>query len=438
MEKEPATAVSRRKFIGQASTALSAFLIVPRFVLGGRGYRAPSDMITLGFIGTGKQSRGLSRQFLTTGETRILAAAEVYKAKRQLFIDQVKTFYTSEAGQGKGTYTDIQLYDDFRQLLDRKDIDAVVIVTPDHWHAVMAVKAAEAGKDIYCEKPLSLTVREGRAMVQAARKHNRVFQTGSMQRSWPEFRQTAELIRNGYLGDIKMIKVNVGGPPKPYTLQGEPVPEGLDWSAWLGPNEPKPFSTELAPPLSQDVFPNWRNYKEFGGGGVTDWGAHMFDIVQWSLDMDNSGPVEVIPPDGREHKFLTYRYASGITMTHEPWEWSNAIQYVGTEGTLNIQRRKLETTPTALKDRVIGNNDRRVYFSDNHYKDFLDAMRKRSKPICDVEVGHRTATVCNIGNIAYELKRPLRWDPKKESFKKDREANALLERPLRDEWSIKV
>ena len=440
MEKEPFSALSRRKFIGQASAALSAFMIVPRFVLGGTGYRAPSDIITLGFIGTGKQSRGLSRNFLATGETRILATAEVYKAKRDLFIEQAKAYYTSEDGKAKvnGAYSEIQAYNDFRQLLDRKDIDAVVIASPDHWHAVMAVKAAEAGKDIYCEKPLALTIKEGRAMVNATRKHKRVFQTGSMQRSWPEFRQTAELIRNGYIGDIKNIKVNVGPPPKRYDLPAEPIPEGLDWAMWLGPNEPVPFNSELAPPLSKDVFPNWRNYKEFGGGMVTDWGAHMFDIVQWSLDMDNSGPVEVIPPDGKEHKFLTYRYDNGITMTHEPWEWNNAIQFVGSEGTLNIQRKKLETTPATLKDKVIGTDEKHVYHSDNHYKDFLDAMRKRSEPICDVEIGHRTASVCTIGNIAYQLKRPLKWDPKKENFKKDKEANGLLERSLKSEWAIKV
>lgn len=440
MEKEPFSALSRRKFIGQASAAVSAFLIVPRFVLGGTGYRAPSDIINLGFIGTGKQSRGLARNFLATGETKILASAEVYKAKRDLFIEQTKTYYTSEEGKAKvkGTHPDIQAYNDFRQLLDRKDIDAVVIASPDHWHAVMSVKAAEAGKDIYCEKPLALTIKEGRAMVNAARKHNRVFQTGSMQRSWPEFRQTAELIRNGYLGDIKSIKVNVGPPPKKFDLPAEPIPEGLDWNLWLGPNQPVSFNSELAPPLSKDVFPNWRNYKEFGGGMVTDWGAHMFDIVQWSLDMDGSGPVEVIPPDGKDHKFLTYRYDNGITMTHEPWEWSNAIEFTGSEGTLRIQRKKLETNPITLKDKVIGPDEKHVYHSENHYKDFLDAMRKRSKPICDVEIGHRTASVCTIGNIAYELKRPLTWNAKKEEFKKDKEANAMLGRSLKDEWAIKL
>lgn len=439
MKKE--STVSRREFVGKAASVLAGFTIVPRFVLGGTRpdgtkYIAPSDVISLGFIGTGKQGRGLTTSFLNTNEVRIVALSEVYKAKAQLTLDRIKAHY--EKNTQLGAYSDIPVYVDFRELLARKDIDAVVIATPDHWHAAMSVKAAEAGKDIYCEKPLALTIREGRAMVNAARKYNRVFQTGSMQRSWPEFRQTAELVRNGYIGEIKSIKVNVGPPPKSYDLSAETIPEGLDWDKWLGPNSPVAFNSELAPPISKDVFPNWRNYKEFGGGMVTDWGAHMFDIVQWALDMDNSGPVEIIAPDGKDHPFLTYRYANGITMTHEKWDWSNAIHFVGTEGEIKVQRKKLETTPASLKDKVIGDTEKHVYKSENHYKDFLDAMRKRSKPICDVEIGHRTSSVCNLGNIAYELKRPLQWNPKKEQFKNDKEANELLGRSMRAEWGIKI
>jgi predicted dehydrogenase len=433
--------VNRRDFIGKAAVAAAGFMIVPRFVLGGKRpdgskYLAPSDVISLGFIGTGKQGKGLANSFLGTGEARITAISEVYKAKADIVVDRVKDYYQKNSQLGK--YSEIQLYNDFREVLARKDVDAVVIATPDHWHAAMAVRAAEAGKDIYCEKPLSLTVKEGRAMVNATRKHNRVFQTGSMQRSWPEFRQTVELIRNGYIGDVKSIKVNVGPPPVAYNLPAETIPEGLDWSKWLGPNEPVAFNSELAPPITKDVFPNWRNYREFGGGMVTDWGAHMFDIVQWALDMDGSGPVEVIAPDGKEHPFLTYRYENGITMTHEKWDWNNAILFTGSEGEIRIQRRKLETTPASLMDKVIGDNEKHVYKSENHYKDFFEAMRKRSKPVCDVEIGHRTATVCNIGNIAYRLNRSLKWDPKKEAFKNDKEANALLGRSMNKEWGIKI
>ncbi len=431
----------RRSFVKQSAMALTGLMIIPRFVLGGQrsnGYRyiPPSDIISLGFIGCGKQGRGLSNSFLNTREIRIAAISEVYKDKAQLILEKIKTNY--ENNKDLGAYSEIPVYNDFRELLARKDIDAVVIATPDHWHGVIAVKAAEAGKDIYCEKPMSLTVKEGRAMVNATRKYNRVFQTGNMQRSWKEFRQAVELVRNGYIGKIKNIKVSVGPPPIPYTLPGQPIPDGLDWKLWLGPNEYKPFNEELAPPITKDVFPNWRLYKEFGGGMVTDWGAHMFDIAQWALDMDNSGPIKIYAPDGKDHPFLTYQYKNGTLMTHEPWEWSNAVLFTGTEGEIKVARRKLETTPATLVDKVIGENEKHVYLSENHYKDFLNAMRKRTKPVSDVEIGHRTASVCNIGNIAYELNRPLEWNPKKESFKNDAQANAMLGRPLLDEWKIKL
>ncbi len=441
MKNEKTNSLSRRDFMGNTAKVLTGFLILPRYVIGGKSksgilYTAPSDMINLGCIGTGKQGRGLATSFIRTGQTRITAISEVYKAKAQLTIDAIKSTYTKNAALG--TYSEIPVYNDFRELLARKDVDAVVIATPDHWHAAMAVRAAEAGKDIYCEKPLALTVKEGRAMANATRKHKRVFQTGSMQRSWNEFRQAVELVRNGYIGEIKNIKVNIGAPPKKYDLPAEPIPDGLDWEKWLGPNDPQNFNPELAPPLSKDVFPNWRLYKEFGGGMVTDWGAHMFDIAQWALDMDNSGPIEVTAPDGGEHPFLTYKYANGVIMTHEKWEWNNAVHFFGTEGEIKIARGKLETTPASLKDKVIGETEKHVYKSTDHYKDFLDAMRTRNKPICDVEVGHRTSSVCNIGNIAYELKRKLQWDPKKEVFKNDAEANALLGRPMLNEWKIKL
>ena len=437
MEKEVITN-SRRKFIKQSATALAGFIIVPRYVLGGKRpdgskYIPPSDMISLGFIGCGKQGRLLSQSFLNTYQTRIVALSEVYKDKGELMLKTIKDIQAKD--KQTGTSAGITVYNDFRELLARKDVDAVVIATPDHWHAAMAVRAAEAGKDIYCEKPLSLTIKEGRAMVEATRKHGRVFQTGNMQRSWKEFRHAVEMVRNGLIGEVKSIKVNVGPPPIAYNLPGQPVPDGLDWNAWLGPNEFKPFNAELAPPITKDVYPNWRNYKEFGGGMVTDWGAHMFDIAQWALGMDNSGPTEIFAPD-KEHPNLTFRYKNKVVMTHEKWEWNNAVLFKGTEGEIRIARGKLETTPASIKDRIIKDSDKRVYYSDNHYKDFLNAIRTRTNPICDVEIGHRTATVCNLGNIAYELKRPLKWNPKKEKFRNDGEANALLGRPMKNEWGV--
>jgi predicted dehydrogenase len=434
MEKEnskPHT-VSRRDFLKKASVA-SAFIIVPRFVLGGKGYTAPSDLITLGFIGTGKQAFNLKQSFLETGEAKILACSDVYGSKLKQFATEVNQYDAAKAGQS--TYAACDVYDDFRRLLERKDIDAVVIATPDHWHAVHAILAARAGKDIYCEKPLSLTIREGRAMVTETRKHKRVFQTGSMQRSWPEFRQAVELVRNGYIGDITTVKVNVGPPPVPYHLAAEVLPPDLDWNFWLGPNAPQVYNHVLAPSLTDTFWAQWRNFREFGGGGMTDWGAHMFDIAQWGLGMDDSGPVKITPPDA-DHAHLTYQYASGITMTHEPVQGDNGVTFVGTKGEVHVVRGKLETTPANLRDQPIGDNEKHVYKSLNHYKDFLQAMRNRSKPVADVEIGHRTATVCNLGNLAYELNRPLTWDPEKEKFANDDEANQRRGRTLHGEWAI--
>ncbi len=431
-EPTPGNAMNRRKFIEKVSV-VSAFMIVPRFVLGGKGYTAPSDLITLGFIGTGKQAGGLQESFRKTNEVKIIGAADVYGAKLQAFAEQVNQYYAAQTRQSQ--YAGCATYADFRDLLARKDIDAVVIAVPDHWHSICAILAARAGKDIYCEKPLSLTIKEGRAMVTESRKHKRVFQTGSMQRSWPEFRQAVELVRNGYIGEISTVKVNVGPPPVPYNLAAEPMPDSLNWDFWLGPNSPQNYHHFLAPGLADDFWAKWRDYKEFGGGGMTDWGAHMFDIAQWGLDMDASGPVMVTPPD-KDHPFLTYKYANGITMTHEPGSGDQGLTFVGSKGSVHVVRGKIETTPEILKDKVIGPNEKHVYLSVDHYKDFLQAIRNRTKPVADVEIGHRTATVCNIGNLAYELKRPLQWDPHKEEFKNDDEANKLRGREMRKEWVV--
>lgn len=440
MKKETNQGASRRKFLGETAKAFTGFMILPRFVLGGKRadgsfYTPPSDLINLGFIGTGKQGNLLAQPFLNTGKTRIHAISEVYQAKADKMLNTIKALYTSQ--QIKGSYGQAAVYKDFRELLALKEVDAVVIATPDHWHAAMAVRAAEAGKDIYCEKPLSLTIKEGRAMVNATRKHGRVFQTGSMQRSWNEFRQVVELIRNGYIGDIKLAKVNIGPPPIKYDLPEEQIPAGLDWMKWLGPNEFSHFNAELAPPTSNDVYPNWRNYAPFGGGMMTDWGAHMFDIVQWALDMDQSGPIEVAVP-GKDNAYLTYKYANGTQVTHQPWEWSYAIHFIGTEGDIKIERGKYETNPASLKLKIIGAKEKRVYKSLNHYEDFIQSIKTRKPPICDVEIGHRTASMCTIGNIAYALNRNLQWDPVNEQFKNDAAANAMLGRKLNKEWGIQL
>ena len=424
--------LKRRDFL-KAAGVLGVFTIVPRHVLGGKGFLAPSDKITLGFIGCGRQSGGLRNRFLDTMETQVVAASDVYKIKQDTFVSAVNKWYAEKLSETK--YTSAVGIPDFRELLDRKDIDAVVIATPDHWHAAVAVRAAEAGKDIYCEKPLALTVKEGRAMVIATRKNNRVFQTGSMQRSQPEFRQAVRLVRNGVIGKVTKVYVNVGGPPKPWDLVKEELPTGLNWDRWMGPNSvERPYNNELAPDMAATFWPKWRDYDEFGGGGMTDWGAHMFDIAQWGLNMDASGPSELIYSE--PGKGLVFKYANGVEMIHRPMEGKQHCHFVGSDGEVWVARGDLKVTPETMKDKVFGETNDGVYISENHYKDFLNAIKTRKPPICDVEVGHRTASVCNIGNIAYRVKRSLTWDPVAEEFKKDKEANAFLGRQMKKEWKV--
>ncbi len=398
--------------------------------MGGPGFVAPSDRITLGYVGTGKQARGaLLRNFIAIPEAQIVAGCDVDNQKLQAFQQDVTRYYAEQVNQN--TYQGLASYADYREMLADPAIDAVIVSTPDHWHALTSIEACEAGKDVYCEKPLSLTIAEGRAMVNAAEKYERVFQTGSMQRSMENFHRAAELVINGYIGGIQQVVVSVGGPPDACDQPAEPTPAHLDWNFWLGPAPARSYSSYFAPPLAWDGWARWRYCGHYGGGGMTDWGAHMFDIAQWALGMDASGPVKVTPPDGKDYPVLTYEYDNGIAMTREDFGRGNAIRFVGSEGVIDASRSFLEV-PERLTDQKIGENEIHLYHSRDHYRDWLSTIKDRALPICPVEVGHRTATVCSIGNIAYELGRPLRWNPKREKFRKDREANAMLSRDSRD------
>ena len=269
---------TRREFLkSTAALTLTSPLILPSRVWSAE--KAANDRITLGFIGLGRQNRSLLGDFIKRKETQVLAVCEVDTTRRENAKKTVEDFYAKQTD--RGAYKGCAAYTDFRELLARKDIDAVVIATPDHWHAVIATAAAKAGKDIYCEKPLCQSIHEARAMVNAVRKHKRVFQTGSMQRSSKEFRTACELVRNGRIGQIKTIRVAVGGPGKPCDLPPETQEPGLDWNQWLGPAPMRPYNSVLSPRGLHNHFPNWRLYWEYGGGMVTDWGAHHFDIAQW-------------------------------------------------------------------------------------------------------------------------------------------------------------
>ena len=427
--------MKRRSFIKKSAVASSAFSIVPSHVMGFSGV-TPNDKIQLGFIGAGRQGRGLMTNFVNYDNAAVVAVSDIDIKKMTYFTE---TFQKQLVRKKKASkrLNEIKSY---RELLGRKDIDAVVIASPDHWHAQMSVDAAKAGKDIYCEKPLSSSVAEGRAMVDAARKYQRVFQTGSMQRSWERFRHGVELIRNGYIGDIKEIKVAVGAPYKSCDLPTQETPGTIDWDAWIGPAPYRGYHMDLACPLEDKRWGQWRDYKPFGGGMITDWGAHMFDIIQWALDQDHSGPTLFTPPSSPAESGLTYTYDNGIKVTHTKWgDGNNEIQFIGSEGRLEVSRSYLRTHPNkALADTPLKDSDtRRVYNSGNHHEDWLDAIRNRTRPICDVEIGHRTASVCNVANIAYSLQRPLEWNPVRERFVDDPGANLMLDRAYRGQWNYR-
>ncbi|MFW5821873.1 MAG: Gfo/Idh/MocA family protein [Tangfeifania sp.] len=426
--------MNRRNFIGKAAAGAAAVTIIPRHVMGGKGFVAANDRINLGYIGTGKQVPTLLNGIGACKETAVVAACDVFKSKLDNFVQAA-----NKNNADKGLNVKVDSYHYYRELLERSDVDAVVIVTPDHWHAQIAVDAAKAGKDIYCEKPLALTVDEGRAMVNATRKYDRVFQTGNMQRSWRDFRHAVELVRNGYIGNIVEINVSVGEPVKQCDLPTQPVPEGLDWNEWVGPSLYRGYHEDLAPTSVDGPWAWWRGYRNFGGGLITDWGAHMFDIAQWALDMDDSGPTNFLPPIGEDPVTgLTMVYENGVRMNHKQWGTDddfNAVQFIGTEGRIEVSRSFLRTFPDeSLAKAELKPGDKRVYYSDDHYQDWVDAMKKRTKPISDVETGHRTATVCNVTNIAYELGRPLVWDPKSEKFENDDYANLMTGRSYRGKW----
>jgi predicted dehydrogenase len=430
------TSPSRRKFIKTGALAVGAFTIVPSFVLG-KGYLAPSDKLTVGFVGTGKQARGLANRFATLPEIQMVGACDVEAQKLALFEKIVSEKYAAakRANDHKGLFTCV----DYQELLQRDDIDGIVVSTPDHWHAAPSIEAMAAGKHVYCEKPLSHTIKEGRAMVDAARKYNKVLQTGSMQRSAEGFRKACELVRNGYVGDIKKILVSVGDPARPCDLPAEPTPAHVDWERWIGPAPMRPFNAILSPPVEEDIFPRWRWFKEFGGGIIADWGAHMFDIAQWALGMDDSGPVTYIPPqDPKAVRGLRMLYANGVEMVHEDFDRGNAVRFIGSEGTLDVSRSFLDSKPETIVTAKLKDGETHLYKSENHYLDWVNAIKNGTRPICDVEIGHRTATICQIGNIAYELGRPLTWDPVKEKFAGDGQANKMRSKKYRKPFKVSV
>ena len=429
IKNENSNTTSRRRFITSTLVSFGAFTIIPRHVLG-RGFTAPSDKINLGVIGLGKQGHILSRLFLSNTGAQIIAGSDVWNSKRDFFKQELESLYAKHRNIDQ--YKGVKTYLDYQELLARKDVDAVIVATPDHWHGIQSIDAMNAGKDVYCEKPLTNTIADGRAIVNTVTKTNSVFQTGSMQRSWQTFITAHEIVSSGKLGDIKKVLVNVGDPARPYDLPEEPLPKGVDWNLWCGPAPILGYNEIIAPEVVK-TYPGWRDFKEVGSGRIGDWGAHMFDIAQWCLGMDHTGPVTYIPPkDTQAVRGLKMFYENGIEMVHENFDRGNGLRFIGSKGTLDVSRGYLETTPEKiLLDNIAMDKETLMKSQGNHYQNWLDGIKSRTQPICDAEIGHRTATIANIANIAYELGNELDWDPNKEQFNKNKEANKMRKRKYR-------
>jgi len=439
--------MKRRRFLKAAVLAAAPY-VVPASVVGAR---APSNRIHVGCIGTGNQGSQVLKGFLQETDVRVVAVCDVntashgYKHASQ-YLGREPARKTVEAHYAEqtrsGTYTGCEATTDFLRVLDRDDIDAVTIVVPDQWHAVMAIMAAERGKEMYCEKPLSLTVADGRAMVDAVRRAGVVLQTGSHERSRPRTRFACELVRSGRIGRLTRIQTVVGphnktAPPADWTPM--PVPDGFDYERWLGPAPWAPYHEDRC-------LYSFRFLLDYSGGQVTNYGAHALDIAQWGAGMEHTGPVEfedlgsVWPEDGLFDVALTVhfraRYASGLELECITRKDNMSCRFEGTDGVVEIGYGGFVTEPESLKRSVIGAGDVHLYPSDNHYRNFLDCVRSRREPAAPVEIGHRSATVCHAANIAMRLKRRLRWDPDAERFIGDAEANRMLTRPKRAPWGL--
>jgi predicted dehydrogenase len=393
--------------------------------------KSPNDRIQVGFIGVGTMGRGHLGGFLGDKDVQVVAVCDVVKER----LDDAKRIVEERYGKEKRTdFKGCAAHNDFRKIIDDKSIDAVVIATPDHWHAIPCILAARAKKDIYCEKPLTHNIVEGRRIVAEAAKASVIFQTGSQQRSefGARFRLAVELVRNGRIGKVKTVRIGVGAPNKPCDLPEGEAPAGTDWDLWLGPAPRRGYSDVLCPKGIHKHFPAWRNYREYAGGGLADMGAHHFDIAQWALDMDASGPVSIEPPTKADaNTGLRFVYQNGVEMFHGG---EADCVFVGDKGTIRVSRGKIESDPAEIVKQPIGPNEFHVYPSTNHRRNWVECIRSRKQPICTAEIGHRSATVCHLANIGYQLRRSLKWDPVKEEFVGSDEANRLRTRQAREPW----
>ncbi len=445
MQRNKSKTVSRRTFVAAAGVAVAAPYIIPASALGKEGVAAPSERIVLGVIGTGGQARGLTGNAIQQPDVQVVALCDVNAKTVAEAKGQVDEFYGNQ---------DCWTCRDFRELNAREDIDAVIIGTPDHWHALTSIDAARHGKDIYCEKPLTWSLGEGQAVVKAVRENKRILQVGSMQRSDTRFKRACEIVRNGYLGKVTHINVSLPDFGNHVWVDEFPkAPDFLDWEFYVGPATWTPFH-----PKRYDW--DWRWWMAFGGGQMTDWIGHHADIAHMAMDWDNTGPRVITGVrwdmlnernnlyDAPARYHFECEYKGGVTMTvanasDMPEEFKRAAgdrlgtQFIAKNGAwLYVDRGEFRTSRDELQKLTFRDNDFRFRPERNHVRDFLNCVKSREEPSAPVHAGHRSASVGHLGKIACELGATLRWDPKTETFPKEPSLNALLTREYRGEWSL--
>lgn len=446
--------MNRREFLKTSASAAGVAgipTIIPASALGRAGRPAPSNRITMGVIGTGNQGFNDMSRFLNDERIQIIAVCDVNNesagywsgriAGREPARKTVNWHYANETPDGG--YNGCDSYEDFRDVIARDDIDTVLLALPDHWHSIPTVMAARAGKDIYGEKPLSLTVAEGRAMSDAVAENSRIFQTGSQQRSDYRFRRACELIRNGRIGTLTRVKCGLPGGTPDFGKSGhrkapESVPRGFNYDMWLGPAPEAPYS-----PARCHV--NFRWILDYSGGQVTDWGGHHPDIAQWGMNTEHTGPQEIrnargvfsreAPWNTAVEYYFECHYGNDVILSVSS-EDRMGVHFEGTEGWIWVTRGNWEASNPKLLESEIGPDEIHLYKSEDHFRNFIDCVISREQPVAPVETAHRSITIGHLGNIAMLLDRDLKWDPDNEQIVGDEEANAMLSRPMRDPWNL--
>ena len=437
--------LNRREFLKRSAAVASVVFgsptVVPASVFGAN---APSNRIVVGCIGVGRMGLADMKEVLGFKQAQIVAVCDVDSKRVKHAQQLVERHYAAQSTSG--AYNGCAGYKDFRELFARKDIDAVTISTPDHWHALPAIGAAKAGKDIFLQKPLTLTIEEGRVLSDTIQRYGRVFQVGSQQRSESEFRFACELVRNGRIGKLQTVKVGFGTDPGTSPQPTMLIPENLDYDMWLGPVPWAEYTEKRVHPQNDYGRPGWLRIQDYGAGMITGWGSHHLDIAQWAMDTELTGPVEIVgqaeyPKDGLwdvHGEFrIEYTYANGIKLIcADNKKNKQGILFEGTEGWVYIKRGQLDTHPKSLLTSTIGPNETNLYKSNNHKANFLECIKSRAQTIAPVEVGHRSCTVCLLGDLAMRLGRKLKWDPDQEQFINDAETNRMLSRPMRSPWHL--